>query len=143
MRLYGIIQLSRSDLAAVSHAIEYIYRNYRNNISPDYLAEEIGLDVRKLRAGFKRQTNLTVHQFLMKVRILNSQICLADTDCSLKLIASKNGFKNPSQFGKLFKKQTGFTPMQFRLSIDLLNHQPTAYHRIPLPETDEIDQRLP
>jgi transcriptional regulator GlxA family with amidase domain len=118
MRLNGIIQLTRSDLEAIKKAIEYLNINCQTNISPESLAEEVGLDIRKLRAGLKEQTSLTVHQFQLKLRIEKAQLDLKDTDLSLKYIAAKNGFKNVSQFGKIFKKRIGKTPMEYRFQID-------------------------
>ena len=114
----GSIRLSKYDLGCIDQAIAYIDQRFRDSLSAEQLSEEIGLDIRKLRAGFKRRTGYMPHEYLFKVRIEKAKSLLQETCHPLKIIAFNVGFKNESHFCKKFKQWTTMTPIEFRYLID-------------------------
>jgi len=115
MRLHGKIQLNLYDLSCVDQALSYIKKHYRDAISIEQLSMEIGMGIKKLRAGIKLKTGLTLHEYHFKVRIEQAMPMLSDTGHPLKAIASSVGFKTESHFCKRFKEITSMTPMEYRL----------------------------
>ena len=125
IHLTGVTRLSRSDMECVDQAIAYLYKNYTESVSAEQLSVEVALNVKKLQAGFRKKTGLTVHHHLLKIRIDHAKDDLMNLQLSVKAITAKNGFKDVSQFGKIFKKHTGQTPMEYR-------HELTDYKESPI-----------
>ncbi|MCH7628148.1 MAG: helix-turn-helix transcriptional regulator [Proteobacteria bacterium] len=63
---------------------------------------------------FKRATNLTPHQFVMKARLERAQDLLATTDLSVAQIADQLGFASQSHLTRAFRGFTGATPGAWR-----------------------------
>ena len=115
MRLNRITHLCQYEMDCVDQAILFIEKNYRNAISAEQLAMEARLSIRKLRAGLKSKTGLTLHEFHFKVRIEKAKPLLRDTYYPLKAIARWVGFKTESHFCKRFKRGTMLTPIEYRM----------------------------
>ena len=114
MRLNKSIRLMPYERRNIERAIQYIDRNYRERMSADQLSIEVNLSKQKLQAGFQEMTGLTVHNYILKVRVEKAKQMLADTDQPVKAISSAMGFKRPSHFIFTFKEHTSLTPCEFR-----------------------------
>ena len=60
---------------------------------------------------------MTNYQYLNEFRILCSQEMLRSSHITLREIALENGFVNDFYFSRVFKKITGNTPTDYRLSF--------------------------
>ena len=60
---------------------------------------------------------MTPMQYIISIRIANAQGLLEATDYSINEIARIVGYDNPLYFSRLFHKQKGLSPSQFRKSI--------------------------
>jgi len=116
MLLQETIQLSRYDLACVDQAIAYMDKHYQDTLSIEQLSVEAGMGIKKLRAGLKKRTGLTVHEYHFHIRIERSKPMLADTGHPLKAIACSVGFKSESHFCRKFKEIVLMTPIAYRLA---------------------------
>jgi transcriptional regulator GlxA family with amidase domain len=114
MRLQKPIRLSPHDKRCITKALEYIATHYRNRLSADLLALEVGLSKQKLQAGMQECTGHTLHIYLLKVRIEKAKQLLEDTNDPVKSIAAAMGFKRPSHFIFTFKEFTSLTPVEYR-----------------------------
>src|SRR6201992_4191756 len=110
------------DLDRINKAIAYVDKYYQNSISPESLSMEVGMDVKQLQAGIQFRKGLTVHNYILKVRIQKAMEDLENFGLPIKCIACKHGFSSPSHFGAEFKKQTGMTPKEFRYQLILDNN---------------------
>ena len=110
------IQLSRHDLACIDLAIAYIDKHYRDPISIEQLSLEAGMGIKKLRAGLRKRTGLTLADYCFQIRIERSKPLLADTGHPLKAIVGAVGFKTESHFCRKFKELVAMTPIQYRLA---------------------------
>ena len=63
---------------------------------------------------FKKNTNITPHEYLLNVRIQNAKKLLYASGQSVEDIAKSCGFNSTSHFIRVFKKYTNITPKQFR-----------------------------
>ncbi len=73
------------------------------NISPSYLS-----------SVFKKETGVTVTEFVNNRRIKNAINLLETTKIQIQTVAQYSGIDDVNYFIKLFKKFTGMTPKQYR-----------------------------
>lgn len=66
---------------------------------------------------FKEKYSITPYNYLYKKRIEVAESFLADTELSIKDIATKLYFANSSCFSKAFKKYTGLSPNAYRKQL--------------------------
>lgn len=110
----GVIRLSRFDLTCIDRALSYINQHYRNPLSAEQLSMEAELNIKKLRAGIRKKTGYSLHEYHFKVRIEKAKELLLQTGYPLKHIASTVGFKNESHFCQKFRQFVSMTPNEFR-----------------------------
>jgi len=104
------------DNKCISKVIDYIYENYRNNISLTDLASETNYSPYHLLRLFKQMTGKTPFEFLLDLKIDMAKNMLLNTDYPMSNICDSCGFGSLSYFSQAFKKKTGFTPTQYRHS---------------------------
>ena len=66
---------------------------------------------------FKNSENITLHQYLMQQRIIQSEKLLLNTKMTLEEIADFCGFSSHSHFSTVFKKKNNISPCEFRKLI--------------------------
>ena len=67
-----------------------------------------------LAAKFKKETGMTLTDFILKEKIEEAKRLLRYSDRSLALIAEYLGFSSQSHFSKTFKKYVNTTPKEYR-----------------------------
>ncbi|MGN0740516.1 MAG: helix-turn-helix domain-containing protein [Treponema sp.] len=99
----------------VRKAIDYITSHYQEQIKIAKIAESLGLSEKYLSTLFKKETGQTLVSYIEKVRVDEARSMLTYTDLSYAQIADTLSFGSHSYFTKVFKKNTGLTPMQYRI----------------------------
>lgn len=108
---------SRASLVA-SKACDYIKTNYMNpELSVNDVATDQFINQTYLRTMFKEEMNLTVSDYITKIRLENAREMLKKKQYLLADIAEKVGYSDASYFSKSFKKFFGLSPSQFERSI--------------------------
>ena len=64
--------------------------------------------------NFKQTTMKSPMQYILSIRINNAISLLETTDYNITEIATIIGYDNPLYFSRIFKKQTGLSPSDFR-----------------------------
>jgi len=105
------------DLQRGYKAIAYIDLHYRDKISPEWLSDDISINVKLLQKVFQHLTGLSIHAYLNKVRIEHALEELLDYSKPIKAIVFRNGYKSVTQFGRQFRKQNGVSPQDYRLRV--------------------------
>lgn len=98
----------------LSRVKAYIEEHIQEKISVKDLAELVHINDQYLMRIFKRETGQSILEYMTDRRIIIASSMLKDTDYSINFIADCVGCDNYSYFTKLFKKQTGFTPREYR-----------------------------
>ncbi len=100
---------------SVLNTMEYIRKNYfAPDLSVKILAEHIYLTPTYLSSLFKKETGMTISEYIIKVRIDKSKELLLNPQIKLFEIARKVGYSDANYYSKAFSKQTGMTPSTFR-----------------------------
>lgn len=108
----------RSKSSKVSKLIDevknYISENYQNDsLSIDEIASKLFVNYAHLCFIFKRDTGVTINEYLTELRIKKSKE-LFDNGSTLVLdVASKVGYADANYFGKCFKKFYGLAPSKY------------------------------
>jgi len=88
---------------------EYLFDNYASNISLDELSSLTDINKYQLIRNFKKEYNLTPHQYLNLIKINKSKEFLIK-GLSITDAALTCGFFDQSHFTRYFKCYTGVTP---------------------------------
>lgn len=100
--------------ADINKVIMYIEKNYREKISLDSLAKIALLSPNYLCSKFKEMTSTTIVEYINKKRLREICRLLRDTTMSFSEIAMSVGYTNISYIRKLFKKEFGESPLEYR-----------------------------
>lgn len=100
----------------VENIIKYIEQHYERDISNTELSEIAGYHPYHLSRLVKNATGLTLHQYILNVRLEKAKDFLLNTELSVYEIADKCGFNSPYHFSNTFKMKNKLTPSEFRNS---------------------------
>ena len=93
---------------------QYIAKNYMKDISIQYLADMIGMNVDAFSRFFKNQTGRTPNRYLNDYRLGIAARMLLKTKQSVSEIGFACGFNTICHFNRLFRESKGCTPSEFR-----------------------------
>lgn len=95
-------------------AVSYFNENYNRNINIEEYAASRGMSISWFIRNFKKYAGTTPMQFVTSIRITNAQMLLETTNYAVNEIARIVGYDNPLYFSRLFHKQKGYSPSQYR-----------------------------
>lgn len=98
----------------VNSTLEYIQKNYMNDISLMSISENLNVSSVYISQLFKKELGLSPIKYIINYRIDHAKQLLRETDESVYNIAIKSGFWEPKHFSKTFKRITGMTPTQYK-----------------------------
>ena len=98
----------------VDSATEYIRANVRKNITLLDVADAVFVSQYYLSHVFREVLECTVVEYITKVKIETAKKLLHNPKNSVADVSEKLGFGDTSYFSKVFKKNEGITPTQFR-----------------------------
>lgn len=96
------------------YVLDIIQQKYHQDLSLNYLSDLLNMSSTYLSTYIKEKTGSTFSEHLHRVRVEKAQEMLITTDITINRIASQVGYVNFSSFNRMFKKETGMTPGQYR-----------------------------
>ena len=120
VRLSGEIAQRFSGLSAaqsntlILQIAGYVGEHYGENLTLDHISRRFGINTTYFCKLFKRVVGKTFVEFLTDRRIQVAMRLIHTTDLPNYAIAQQTGFQNPEYFSKIFKKQTGMTPKEYK-----------------------------
>lgn len=93
---------------------QFIQRNLREKLYVEDLARLVHINDQHLMRIFKKETGMSLTQYINEQRLLMAGHLLKHSDYNINYVADLVGFENLSYFTRLFKKNTGFTPSEYR-----------------------------
>ena len=94
---------------------EYIANSYTNELlSIKDISEHVLFSTSYVCTLFKNETGQTLNQYITDYRIEKAKELLLDHRNRIGDISKEVGYADSNYFGKIFKKQVGMTPSEFR-----------------------------
>jgi YesN/AraC family two-component response regulator len=98
---------------AIFRALSYIDEHYREQISLESCAGEVGMSYAHLSRIFKKETSLSFSEYLNHFRVSRAKILLAEKKMTIKQIVDETGFANYNYFFRVFKDVEKLTPAEY------------------------------
>lgn len=95
-------------------ALDRIEATVDEPVEREALADSVGLSLRQLERLFATHLHMTIHQYIVKLRIDRAKILIRQTSLPLGEIAIAAGFTNFSHFSRIYKQQIGVSPRETR-----------------------------
>lgn len=98
----------------IERAAAYFNENYNTKISIDDYAESLHISTNWVIHNFKQYAGMSPAQYILSLRMVNAQSLLERTTYNIKEISEIVGYENPLYFSRVFKKEIGKSPAQYR-----------------------------
>ena len=98
----------------VSRAIEYINSNIERNITIDEICNEIHMSKYHFCRRFKKATGTTIMKYILKTRIIMAKSMIINGNHTITEISNRCGFSSVSYFSRVFKEETGVSPLNYK-----------------------------
>ncbi len=105
-----------ADNDTVDKVCIYTQKNYRNNLSLEFISSLLYMNRSYLSRIFKAKVGENYVDYLNNIRIEHAKELLTQTDKKMYSIAKAVGYDNVKYFFRVFKKKVGCTPEQYRKS---------------------------
>ncbi|MNH99505.1 putative response regulatory protein [compost metagenome] len=91
-----------------------IHKTYNQNLTIQQLAAEVFMSLGHLQTLFKKETGLTINDYITNVRLEKAQVLLKDPSIKIYEVAHQVGYQDTYYFTKIFKKMVGVNPIEYR-----------------------------
>lgn len=102
------------DHSSVERAIVYIQKHISENISINDICAHVHISKYYFCRKFKEMTGLTVMKYILKTRIVMACNMIEQGQSNMAYISEECGFSSQAYFSRVFKDETGSSPMQYK-----------------------------
>ena len=118
-------QLDNTEASTKYNLIGFVQKNFCDcNLSLSLLAEKFGLSPSYISKLFKEETGQNFVSYVKQLRLSYVKKQLTETDQQVKDIIHNSGYVDVSNFTRIFKKEVGVTPLQYRQNIRRCGNPP-------------------
>lgn len=103
-----------TSMILVSDILKYINSEYKNLSDIKKISEKFYISEEYLCRVFKKHTGVTVVSYINSLKLKAAEKLLTDKSKNITQVAEECGFSSAKYFGKLFKKNYGFSPLAYR-----------------------------
>ena len=107
--LYSLTQLNTPQ-TRVAKVIEYIRRNYKDQLTVQMLAERASMSATAFHRAFRKMTGNSPLQYVKKLRLSRARSMIVHDGIKANVAANAVGYDSPSQFSREFKSYFNVTP---------------------------------
>ncbi len=100
--------------SSVERAKSYIAERYNKDISLDEVSREVDISPYYFSKLFKEETGENFIEYLTSIRINKAKQLISGSDMSMKEICTEVGYSDPNYFSRIFKKNVGVTPTEYK-----------------------------
>ena len=102
----------------IRQAIRYLEQHYTDpELSLNEMASQANLSASHFSVVFSQEAGQTFKEYLTQLRINKAKELLRMTSLRSADIAYQVGYNDPHYFSSVFKKNTGFSPLEFRSQV--------------------------
>ncbi|SIR57889.1 iron complex transport system substrate-binding protein [Paenibacillus macquariensis] len=114
LKLQGV---ASKETDMVEEIIQYIHEHFNVSISLESLAERWNYSIQYLSRQFKHRTGRSPIEYVIQARMAKAKELIIRTDATTQEIALSVGYSDGFYFARLFKKQVGMTPGQYKKKV--------------------------
>lgn len=97
---------------------KYITVNIEQKITCEDIANHVYLNPDYLTRIFKKETGITLSEYLLQERIKMAKDMLLKTDMPISAVAAHIGYTNLAHFSRIFKKYTNMNPFDYKNNVN-------------------------
>ncbi|RSK28898.1 response regulator [Bacillus sp. HMF5848] len=101
----------------IDHALQYIHQFYTGDLTLQKVADHVHVSRNYFSIMFKKSMNQTFIDYVIDLRINKAKDLLENTSLKVYEVAESAGFNDVKYFSKLFKRMTGYSPMDYRAAM--------------------------
>lgn len=102
----------------ISPALNHIINNYaKHSLSIHEYAQMCFMSDSRFSHLFREVTGTTPHKYILQKRIDNAKALLSGSDIKISEVAAYVGFSDPYHFSRVFSKDVGMSPSQYRQQL--------------------------
>ncbi|MBR5191377.1 MAG: helix-turn-helix domain-containing protein [Clostridia bacterium] len=113
-------QTKNDTINDIERAVHYFNENYSKPISIEQYASEHLMSVNWFIHSFKNVMKVPPMQYIVSLRIAAAKGYLENSNKNISEIAATVGYDNALYFSRLFRKNTGVTPTEYRQRSKIL-----------------------
>ncbi len=113
-RLVAARKIGNPNSSLAIRTYNYVEQNIGTRLHAQQIADGLGISRSYLCTQFKKDTGMTVSDFIFKAKIDEAKRLLTTTEMPCVNIASVLDFSSQSHFQQVFKRLTGTTPKKYR-----------------------------
>lgn len=106
--------IDRRSLVKYDRVLQYIRIHFREKIVLSELAALMNVSTMYFSNSFKSAFHISPKQYILNMRLTESQRLLLQTELSVKEIAYAVGFENENYFSEFFSAKMGISALKFR-----------------------------
>ena len=120
--MQSVKELRESDLCVVQgiesqpvdKALDYIHAHYAESMTLQQVADYAHVSKNYFSILFKKIVGQNFIDYVITLRVQKAKEMLSCTELRVYEVADQSGFNDVKYFGKLFKKISGFSPIEYR-----------------------------
>ena len=117
----GLLRLSqlwvehkRQDEHIIFEIVKYVDSHYADDLTLQNIAERFFLSREYISRKFKQQFQENLSDYIERIRMDKAKLLLMNPQYRIVQIADLVGYKDEKYFSKVFKKQEGISPNEYR-----------------------------
>ena len=107
-----------SQQARIEAVWQRLMRSFGEEITQAQIASEVNMSVSAFSRFFRRAANMSFTDALIEIRLGHASRLLLEDEKNVSEICFESGFKNLSNFNRLFKKRYSCTPREWRRQLE-------------------------
>lgn len=108
------IKIGKTPTKLLKDIANYVQKHLSEPVNIEALANAMFISRTHLAVKFKKETGMTLTDFVLKEKVEESKRLLKYTDKSLSAISSYLGFSSQSHFSNVFQKYADCSPSEYR-----------------------------
>ncbi len=92
----------------------YVTGNYQIPIRISEMANNLHVDKTHLMKTFKKETGVSINQYITDYKVMMAKDLIKNGNYQIKEISYCVGYYDSKYFSKVFKKTTGYSPLEYR-----------------------------
>jgi len=107
-------RIALNQLYRFKDVVSFMDTHYHENPSLEKLAAKTGMAPEYFHRQFRKLFKITPHEYMFKRRVSKARNLLKKTNLQIQEIAIQCGYDNPFYFSRIFTKQLGVSPTEYR-----------------------------